>query len=118
MIRIANLTRLEFVPKCSFKLPLLYRGEKITAGHYSENGYNFLVGTNFANLYICSLVIKGKKAELTCCNIENVGKVNRGESDAPAKDKFKTHQKVASASGMVGEDVFGKQILDEDLELE
>jgi hypothetical protein len=67
MIRIANLDRLEFIPKCSFKLDL-QEGEKITAGHYAYNDHNFLVGTNYSNLYICSLTITPKKkGEMTFC---------------------------------------------------
>lgn len=52
-------------------------GEKITCGHYSDNGINFVFGTNQGALYIASLRTIGKsRVEITYCRIDNINKSN------------------------------------------
>lgn len=53
-------------------------GEKLTCGHYSDNGINFVFGTNQGALYIASLRTIGKsRVEISYCRIDNINKSNQ-----------------------------------------
>lgn len=53
-------------------------GEKLTCGHYSDNGINFIFGTNQGALYIASLKTIGKsRVEISYCRIDNINKSNQ-----------------------------------------
>ena len=52
-------------------------GEKLTCGRYSDNGINFVFGTNQGALYIASLKAIGKsRVEVSYCRIDNINKSN------------------------------------------
>lgn len=61
-----------------FKVEML-SGEQITCGYYSENDLNFVMGTNYGNIFLCSLPLMGlrqKQLQGTFCKLTNVGRLN------------------------------------------
>lgn len=52
-------------------------GEKLTCGFYSNNGINFVFGSNQGNLFIGSLKTIGRnRVEASYCRLDNVGRNN------------------------------------------
>ena len=64
-----------------WKLPL-NSSEKLTCGHFSDNGFNFVVGTNQGTLFIARLYVTSRKrSEIKFCRIEDIGKSNSFDAD-------------------------------------
>jgi hypothetical protein len=52
-------------------------GEKLTCGHFSDNGMNFVFGSNQGTLFMSSIKTLGRhRVEATYCRIENISKYN------------------------------------------
>lgn len=65
-------------------------GEKLTCGCYSENGMNFVMGTNQGTLFIASMKTLGRnRVDANYCRIENVGKCNNFDNETKSKSFLK-----------------------------
>ena len=73
-----------------YKLPLS-SGEVLTCGYYSENELNFVVGTNYGTVFLCSMKRLSKKSSQVVaryCRIENI---SRSSSFTDVKLKSQKH---------------------------
>jgi hypothetical protein len=78
----------------SFKVPL-NSGEKLTCGYYSENGMNFLFGTNQGTLFIASIKsLARNRVEASYCRIENISKSNNFDNDKQSKSFTKLNSDI------------------------
>lgn len=60
----------------------LNSSEKLTCGHFSDNGFNFVIGTNQGTLFIARLYVTSRKrSEIKFCRIEDIGKSNSFDTD-------------------------------------
>lgn len=79
IIKRISLERLD-VDAC-FRLPMK-PGERLTSGHYSENGTNFVIGSSHATLFIGSVsALGGTRVDINYCRIENIGNCNTFDAD-------------------------------------
>ena len=79
IIKRVSLERLD-VDAC-FKLPMK-PGERLTCGHYSDNGTNFVIGSSHATLFIASVAtLASTRVDINYCRIENIGNCNTFEND-------------------------------------
>jgi len=67
-----------------FKLPTR-SGEKLTCGLFSDNGMNFVMGTNQGTLIFASYKAVKKRCEINFCRIEDVGRTNTFDADFKSK---------------------------------
>ena len=56
-------------------------GEKLTCGHFSDNGFNFVVGTNQGTLFFATVTAHRKRCEIQYCRIEDIGRTNSLDTD-------------------------------------
>jgi hypothetical protein len=78
----------------SFKVPL-NPGELLTCGTYSENGMNFVFGTDQGTLFVASLKATGRnRVEVNYCRIENVGKTNHFDNENRSKSLTKLNSDI------------------------
>mmetsp|Transcript_9203 Transcript_9203/g.15477 ORF Transcript_9203/g.15477 Transcript_9203/m.15477 type:complete len:132 (-) Transcript_9203:710-1105(-) len=69
--------------------------ERLTTGTYSDNGMNFVFGTNQGTLFIASLKTLGRnRVEANYCRIENVGKCNTFDNDNKSKSFLKLNSDI------------------------
>lgn len=73
MIKRISLVRLEILD--CYQLEMDDGGEEITCGYFSDNGINFVIGTNYGSIFIGSMKsLKNDKAVIRTCKIRNIGK--------------------------------------------
>ena len=72
-------------------------GEKLTCGHYSDNGMNFVFGTNQGSLYIGSMKTIGRnRVEASFCRIENIGRTNSFDDAYKSKSYLKLNNDIVN----------------------
>lgn len=70
-----------------YKVPM-NSGEKLTCGLFSDNGMNFVMGTNQGTLIFASYFVPPKykkRCEITFCRIEDVGRTNTFDAEFKSK---------------------------------